>query len=101
MPRRTENKIGESGDQLPKSPTGITGFDEITEGGLPKGRPSLVCGGPGSGKTLFAMEFLVKGASEFNEPGVCVAFEEKPDELTKNVRTLGFGLEDLVARKKL
>jgi circadian clock protein KaiC len=87
--------------QLPKSPTGISGFDEITEGGLPKGRPSLVAGGPGSGKTLFAMEFLVKGATEFNEPGVFVAFEETPDELTKNVRSLGFDLNGLVEQKKL
>jgi circadian clock protein KaiC len=86
---------------LPKSPTGISGFDQVTEGGLPKGRPSLVCGGPGSGKTLFAMEFLVKGAVEFNEPGVFVAFEETPEELTRNVKSLGFDLEDLVRRKKL
>ncbi len=86
---------------LPKTLTGITGFDEITEGGLPKGRPTLVAGGPGSGKTLFAMEFLVKGATEYNEPGVFVAFEETPDELAKNVKSLGFDLEDLVRRKKL
>ncbi len=86
---------------VPKSPTGIRGFDEVTEGGLPKGRPSLVCGGPGSGKTLFAMEFLVKGATEFNEPGVFVAFEETPEELAKNVKSLGFDLDELVRQKKL
>ncbi|MDA8164309.1 MAG: circadian clock protein KaiC [Desulfobacteraceae bacterium] len=87
--------------QLPKSPTGISGFDQITEGGVPRGRPTLVCGGPGSGKTLFSMEFLVKGAVEYGEPGVFVAFEERPEELTKNVASLGFDLADLAARKKL
>ena len=61
---------------LPKSPTGIRGLDEITGGGLPKGRPTLICGGAGCGKTLLAMEFLVHGATEYNEPGVFVAFEE-------------------------
>jgi replicative DNA helicase len=86
---------------LEKVPTGIIGFDEITSGGLPKGRPTLVCGGPGCGKTLFSMEFLVKGAMEFNEPGVFISFEETADELTKNVRSLGFDLDELIARKKL
>ena len=100
MMKKTE-LITEAKSLLPKSPTGISGFDEVTEGGLPKGRPSLVCGGPGSGKTLFAMEFLVKGATEFNEPGVFVAFEETPEELAKNVKSLGFDLEDLVRQKKL
>jgi circadian clock protein KaiC len=90
-----------AGGQLTKSPTGISGFDQITEGGLPKGRPSLVCGGPGSGKTLFAMEFLVKGAIQFNEPGLFVAFEETSDDLTKNVASLGFDLEKLAAQKKI
>jgi circadian clock protein KaiC len=87
--------------QLPKTCTGISGFDQITEGGVPTGRPTLVCGGPGSGKTLFAMEFLVKGATEFDEPGLFVAFEETQDELTKNVASLGFDLKALVARKKI
>jgi len=87
--------------QLEKSPTGITGFDEITNGGLPKGRPTIVCGGPGCGKTMFAMEFLVRGATEFNEPGVLLTFEETADEMTKNVASLGFDLKELVARKKL
>src|SRR5678816_1941750 len=86
---------------LEKVPTGIHGFDEITGGGLPQGRPTLVCGGPGCGKTLFAMEFLVKGALEFGEPGVFVSFEETSDELAKNVRSLGFDLDDLIARKKI
>jgi len=87
--------------QLPKSPTGIQGLDEITGGGLPKGRPTLVCGGAGCGKTLLAMEFLVRGATEFNEPGVFMAFEETTRDLTQNVASLGFDLNDLVARKKL
>jgi circadian clock protein KaiC len=87
--------------QLPKAPTGIQGLDEITGGGLPKGRPTLVCGGAGCGKTLLAMEFLVRGATEFNEPGVFMAFEETARDLTQNAASLGFDLKDLVARKKL
>lgn len=87
--------------QLPKSATGIQGFDEITGGGLPKGRPILVCGGAGCGKTLFAIEFLVRGATEFNEPGVFMSFEETNNELIANVISLGFDLEDLIKRKKL
>lgn len=87
--------------RLPKSPTGITGFDEITNGGVPKGRPTLVCGGAGSGKTLFAMEFLVRGATEYKEPGVFVAFEETPPELIQNVASLGFRLDELVDKKRL
>src|SRR5665648_174976 len=87
--------------QLPKSPTGIQGLDEITGGGLPKGRPTLVCGGAGCGKTLLAMEFLVRGATQFNEPGVFMSFEETAKDLTQNVASLGFDLKDLVARKKL
>ena len=75
---------------LPKSPTGIQGFDEITSGGLPKGRPTLVCGGAGCGKTLFGMEFLVRGATQYNEPGVFMSFEETVEELTINVASLGF-----------
>jgi circadian clock protein KaiC len=87
--------------QLPKAPTGIQGLDEITGGGLPKGRPTLVCGGAGCGKTLLAMEFLVRGATEFNEPGVFMAFEEAAKDLTQNVASLGFDLKDLVTRKKM
>jgi circadian clock protein KaiC len=86
---------------LPKSPTSIQGLDEITGGGLPKGRPTLVCGGAGCGKTLFAMEFLVRGATQYNEPGVFVSFEETEKELTANVSSLGFDLENLVKRKKI
>ena len=87
--------------QLPKSPTGIQGLDEITGGGLPNGRPTLVCGPTGCGKTLLAMEFLVRGATQFNEPGVFMAFEETAKDLTQNVASLGFDLKDLVARKQI
>jgi circadian clock protein KaiC len=87
--------------QLPKAPTGIKGLDEITCGGLPRGRPTLVCGGTGCGKTLLAMEFLVRGATQFNEPGVFMAFEETARDLTQNVASLGFDLKDMAARKKI
>ena len=86
---------------LPKSPTSIKGLDEITGGGLPKSRPTLVCGGAGCGKTLFAMEFLVRGATQYNEPGVFISFEETEKELTANVASLGFDLDRLVKRKKI
>ena len=86
---------------LEKVPTGITGFDEITQGGLPRGRPTLICGGPGSGKTLFGMEFLMRGATEYGEPGVFISFEETMEEMTKNVASLGFDLKHLMATKKL
>jgi circadian clock protein KaiC len=86
---------------LLKTPTGIQGFDEITGGGLPTGRPTLICGGAGCGKTLFGMEFIVRGATQFDEPGVFMSFEETNDELIKNVASLGFDLEGLVKRKKI
>ena len=87
--------------ELRKSRTGIYGLDEILGGGLPAGRSTLVCGGPGCGKTLLAMDFLVNGASEFGEPGIFMAFEETAEELTENVASLGFDLDALVARKLL
>jgi len=87
--------------QLKKAPSGIAGFDEITGGGLPAGRPTIVCGGPGCGKTMFAMEFLVRGATEFGEPGVLMTFEETGEEMSRNVESLGFNLPVLVAQKKL
>jgi circadian clock protein KaiC len=87
--------------RLPKCPTGIQGLDEITGGGLPRGRPTLVCGGAGCGKTLLAAEFLVRGAVQFNEPGVLMAFEETEKELKANVASLGFDLDGLVQRKKI
>ena len=83
---------------LEKCPTGITGLDEITKGGLPKGRPTLICGSAGSGKTLFAMEFLVRGALDYKEPGVFMTFEETPEDLAKNFISLGFDINDMVSR---
>src|SRR5579859_3741269 len=82
---------------LPKCPTGIGGLDEVTAGGLPRGRPTLVCGPAGCGKTLLAMEFLVRGITEFGESGVFVAFEETRDDLVGNVASLGFDLAALEA----
>src|SRR4029077_2405632 len=86
---------------LRKCITGIHGLDEITGGGLPQGRPTLVCGGAGCGKTLLGIEFLVRGAMLHDEPGVFLAFEETAEELAQNVRSLGFDLDDLAAQKKL
>ena len=87
--------------QLEKAPTGIDGLDEITHGGLPRGRPTLVCGSAGCGKSLLGIEFLVRGATEFNEPGVLMTFEESIDDIKKNVASLGFDLDDLIKRKKI
>jgi circadian clock protein KaiC len=87
--------------RLPKCPTGIQGLDEITSGGLPRGRPTLVCGGAGCGKTLLAAEFLVRGAVHYGEPGVLLAFEETEAELKANVASLGFDLAGLVRRRKI
>jgi len=86
---------------LPKAPTGIQGLDEITWGGLPRGRPTLVSGTAGSGKTLLGLEFLVRGATQYNEPGVFMSFEEPVQDLAKNAASLGFDLDRLVAEKKL
>src|SRR6267142_6535798 len=86
---------------LEKISSGISGLDEITGGGLPKGRPTLVCGNAGCGKTLLAMEFLVRGAVEHHEPGVFMSFEENELELTRNVASLGFDLNELSAQKQI
>jgi circadian clock protein KaiC len=86
---------------LPKAPTGISGLDEITLGGLPRGRPTLVCGAAGCGKTLFAMEFLLRGAEQHGEHGVFMAFEETEQDLSQNVRSLGFDLDKMVAEGKI
>jgi len=86
---------------VPKALTGIRGLDEVTRGGLPKGRPTLVCGGPGSGKTLLAMTFLVNGAVRFDEPGVLLTFEENAEEIASDVASLGFDLPQLIAAGKL
>lgn len=84
-----------------KAPTGIDGFDDLTLGGLPAGRPTLVCGSAGCGKTLFASTFLINGAREFNEPGVFVTFEERPVDIIDNVASLDFGLDELIAQGKV
>lgn len=93
---RSNNVVG-----LQKERTGISGFDEITGGGLPAGRPTLICGSAGAGKTLFAMEFLVQGAMLYDQPGVFISFEETDEELATNVASLGFDLKQLIADKKL
>ncbi len=84
-----------------KAPTGIDGFDDLTLGGLPAGRPTLVCGSAGCGKTLFASTFLINGAREFNEPGVFVTFEERPVDIIDNVASLDFGLDELIEQGKV
>ena len=88
-------------ESIEKVRTGIQGLDEVTGGGLPQGRPTLICGSAGCGKTLLSMEFLVSGATLYDEPGVFIAFEETPEDLAKNVRSLGFNLDDLAAQGKL
>ena len=93
-----ENGIAQS---LRKTSTGISGFDDITFGGLPSGRPTLVCGGPGCGKTLFAMSFLINGARQFGEAGVLMSFEEAAEDLSINVASLGYGVPELIAEKRL
>jgi circadian clock protein KaiC len=98
---RTGNGSRPAGHPVAKAPTGIPGLDEITNGGLPRGRPTLVCGGAGCGKTLLAMEFLVRGALKYDEPGVFVSFEETAEELVTNARSLGVDLQRLSARRRL
>jgi circadian clock protein KaiC len=97
------NPVNEEAERptLPKAATGIQGLDEITRGGLPRGRPTLVFGAAGSGKTLLAMDFLVRGATQIDEPGVNIAFEERAEELTQNIRSLGFDLDELAERKRI
>src|SRR3979409_1655413 len=89
------------GRELPKTLTGVQGLDEVTRGGLPKGRPTLVCGGPGSGKTLLALTFLVNGALHYDEPGVLMTFEENLDEMASDVASLGFDLPELISSQML
>ncbi|HEX9979441.1 MAG TPA: circadian clock protein KaiC [Flavobacterium sp.] len=97
--RKTQNTDPQF--SFPKTPTGVEGLDEITGGGIPKGRPTLICGGAGCGKTLFSMQFIIRGIIEYDEPGVFMSFEEPSDDLTLNVKSLGFDLEALKAGKKL
>ncbi len=95
MARRTKIQLATISQTFPKCPTGITGLDEITGGGIPKGRPTLLCGASGAGKTLFSIEFIVRGAIELGEPGVIVAFEERVEDIEQNVASLGFDLKKL------
>jgi circadian clock protein KaiC len=90
-----------SAHALSKAPTGIQGLDEITGGGLPQGRPTLVCGGAGSGKSLLAMSFLINGVRQFGEPGVLMSFEENVEELATDVASLGFDVPGLMAQGQL
>jgi circadian clock protein KaiC len=99
--KRAGNGSRPAAHPLAKAPSGIPGLDEITNGGLPRGRPTLVCGGAGCGKTLLAMEFLVRGALDYGEPGVFMSFEETTDDLVENARSLGFDLQRLSARRGL
>jgi circadian clock protein KaiC len=101
MHKNRNGNAAVSAARLEKARTGIAGFDEVTNGGVPKGRPTIVCGGPGCGKTMFALEFLVRGAVQYNEPGVLMTFEETSEDMKKNVASLGFDLKGLAARKKL
>jgi len=101
MTKTIKGKITPKGNKLPKCPTGIEGFDEITEGGLPKNRTTLISGNAGSGKTLFGIDFLIKGATDYKEPGILMSFEETEDELYKDVASLNMDLPDLVSRKKI
>src|ERR1700719_2862922 len=96
-----KNRNGHAPERLEKPRTGIAVFDEVTNGGVRKGRPTIVCGGPGCGKTMFGLEFLVRGATQYNEPGVLMTFEETSEEMTKNVASLGFDLKGLASKKKL
>lgn len=100
MQKNNKSKLTEK-FVFPKTPTGVEGLDEITEGGFPQGRPTLVCGGAGCGKTLLSMQFLIKGITEFGENGVFMSFEEPSKDLSLNVKSLGFDLEQLKADKKL
>src|ERR1041384_8471021 len=107
MPARTVQKKKKANGHdlsslvLEKVPTGIRGLDQVLHGGFPKGRTALVCGGPGAGKTLLGLEFLVRGAILYNEPGVCIAMEETSEELVTNMASLGYDLPALIRQKKL
>jgi circadian clock protein KaiC len=98
---RRKHKLKPATAGIAKAPSGIDGLDDVTGGGLPAGRPTLICGSAGCGKTLFAVTFLYKGATEHDEPGVFISFEETSAELSENVASLGFDLDDLQARKLL
>lgn len=101
MVTKKKKQTNDTSFAFPKTPTGIEGLDEITEGGFPKGRPTLICGGAGCGKTLLSMQFLIRGILDYNEPGVFMSFEEPTKDLALNTKSLGFDLETLKAEKKL
>jgi len=88
-------------EKLAKAPSGITGLDDVTFGGFPRGRPTLICGGPGCGKSLMGLEFLCRGALQYGEPGVLMTFEETVDDIRKNIASLGFDVDELVRKKLL
>ena len=100
MLKITPPKSASTKKQLQKCLTGIKGFDEITQGGLPKNRTTLVSGNAGSGKTLFGIDFLINGVIQFKEPGVFMSFEETEDELYTDVASLNLDLQGLVSQKK-
>jgi len=101
MPKTPKNTKTSNHDELQKCPTGIKGFDQITEGGLPKNRTTLICGSTGTGKTLWGIDFLINGATKYNEPGVFMSFEETEGELYKDVASLNLDLRGLVSRQQI
>src|SRR5476649_1292948 len=101
MPKAPKQTKALNHNQIHKCPTGIKGFDQITEGGLPKNRTTLISGSAGSGKTLLGIDFLIRGATDYNEPGIFMSFEETADELYKDVASLNLDLSGLVAKKKI
>ena len=101
MPKTPKKTKAFNDNQIHKCPTGIKGFDQITEGGLPKNRTTLICGGAGSGKTLWGIDFLINGATNYNEPGIFMSFEETEDELYNDVASLNLDLQGLVSQKKI
>jgi circadian clock protein KaiC len=101
MPKTPKKTKAFNHNQIHKCPTGIIGFDQITEGGLPKNRTTLICGGAGSGKTLWGIDFLINGAINYNEPGIFMSFEETEDELYNDVASLNLDLQGLVSQKKI
>ncbi|MGZ6202100.1 MAG: ATPase domain-containing protein, partial [Thermodesulfobacteriota bacterium] len=101
MPKTPKKTKAFNHNQIHKCPTGIKGFDQITEGGLPKNRTTLICGGAGSGKTLWGIDFLINGAINYNEPGIFMSFEETEDELYNDVASLNLDLKGLVSQKKI
>ncbi|MBC8000883.1 MAG: KaiC 1, partial [Leptolyngbya sp.] len=101
MPRTSKKTNALNHSQIPKCPTGIKGFDEVTEGGLPKNRTTLISGSAGTGKTLLGIDFLINGAINYNEPGIFMSFEETEDEIYKDVASLNLDLKELVSQKKI